>query len=98
MAFAIDRKLSAGVNASLQISSSELNRRLMLKSAASFRMRRDPADSSVSARQLCGTYPLRQSKELPFKHLCWRRSGEECPVPIWQTSCSNSSLRISICT
>jgi len=44
MAFAMDRKLSAGVNASLQISSSELNRRLILKSAASFRMRRDPAD------------------------------------------------------
>ncbi len=58
MAFAIDRKLSAGVNASLQISSSELNRRLMLKSAASFRMRRDTADSPVNARRICGTYPL----------------------------------------
>jgi hypothetical protein len=40
MAFVMDRKLFAGVNAILQISSSELNRRLMIKSADSFRMRR----------------------------------------------------------
>jgi hypothetical protein len=40
MAFAVDRKLFAGVNAILRISSSEPNRRLMIKSAASFRMRR----------------------------------------------------------
>jgi hypothetical protein len=36
----MDRKFFAGVNAILRISSSELNRRLMIKSADSFRMPR----------------------------------------------------------
>jgi hypothetical protein len=40
IAFVVDRKLFAGVNAILRISSSELNRRLMIQSAASFRTRR----------------------------------------------------------
>jgi hypothetical protein len=38
--FVMDRKLLAGVNGILRISSPELNRRLMSKSADSFRMRR----------------------------------------------------------
>jgi hypothetical protein len=40
IAFVVDHKLFAGVNGILRISNSELNRRLMIKSAASFRMRR----------------------------------------------------------
>ena len=74
MAFAIDRKLSAGVNASLQISSSELNRRLMLKSAASFRMRRDTADSPVNARRICGTYLLGKASN-HHSSICVRREA-----------------------
>jgi hypothetical protein len=40
MAFVMDRKFIEGVNALLRISSSELNRRLMIKSADSFRIAR----------------------------------------------------------
>jgi hypothetical protein len=50
VAFVMDCKLFAGVNAILRISSSKLKRRLVIKSAASFRMQRDPGHNRRSSR------------------------------------------------
>jgi hypothetical protein len=60
----MDRKLFAGVNAILRISSSELNRRLMIKSAHTFRMRRH-----------LGTIPRGYAGRLRRKYLL--RAAEE---------------------
>jgi hypothetical protein len=46
----MDRKLLAGVNAILRITISKRNGWLMIKSAASFRMQRDPGHNRRSSK------------------------------------------------
>jgi hypothetical protein len=50
VAFVMDRKLLAGVNAILRITISKRNGWLMIKSAASFRMQRDPGHNRRSSK------------------------------------------------